>query len=283
MTKELTGRVPMTCTDLAASARPCPPPARGWGLAAARTIIALILREMSTRYGRTPGGYIWAILEPMGTILILAAGFSMLVRAPALGHSFLLFYATGYLPFALYQGVALTVARALTFSRPLLLYPAVTWADALIARFVLNALTGVMVACLILAAILALSDTRSVLEIGPILTAFALAAGVGLGMGTLNCLLTGLFPAWEVIWSILTRPLFLASGALFLFESVPRAVQAVLWFNPLLHIAGIMRAGFYPMYHPGYVSVIYVVVFALSTLALGLVLLHRYHKDILTI
>ena len=30
--------------------------------ATARTIMALILREMSTRYGRTPGGYLWTVV-----------------------------------------------------------------------------------------------------------------------------------------------------------------------------------------------------------------------------
>ncbi|WP_260008654.1 hypothetical protein [Leisingera sp. M527] len=60
---------------------------------------------MSTRYGRTPGGYLWAILEPMAAILFLAIGFSLVIRSPSLG-SFLLFYATGFLPFNLYQSIS---------------------------------------------------------------------------------------------------------------------------------------------------------------------------------
>ena len=36
-----------------------------------RTVTALILREMVTTYGRNPGGYAWAVMEPaMGTVLI---------------------------------------------------------------------------------------------------------------------------------------------------------------------------------------------------------------------
>lgn len=55
-----------------------------------RNILALILREMSTRYGRTPGGYVWMIVEPMAGIMLLAVGFSLLLRSPSLGISFLL-------------------------------------------------------------------------------------------------------------------------------------------------------------------------------------------------
>lgn len=249
--------------------------------ASGRTIAALILREMSTRYGKSAGGYLWAILEPVGTILLLAVGFSLVIRAPSLGSNFLLFYASGYLPFHLYQQIALHVARAIGFSRPLLFYPAVTWFDAVLARFVLNALTGALVMTIALGLILAVQDTRSVISLPDILRATGLALVLGFGVGVMNCALMGLLPTWDVLWSILTKPLFLASGVLFIYEDMPRAVQNVLWYNPLLHITGILREGLYPTYAPGYVSALYVLGLSLALTVLGLVLLGRYHREIL--
>lgn len=246
-----------------------------------RTVVALMLREMSTRYGRSPGGYLWAILEPLGGILVLAAGFSLIMHAPALGNSFILFYATGMMPFLFYNSVASTIASSLPFSRPLLRYPSVTWLDAIIARFVLNTLTNLMVIYLLFTGILLVAKTGSVLNFGPILEALALCAILGLGVGTMNCLLSGLYPAWSMVWSIITRPLFLASGVLMTMEQLPRSVQEILWYNPLIHIIGLMRRGFYPMYNADYVSTAYVVSVSLILCALGLVLLMRYHKDIL--
>lgn len=246
-----------------------------------RTILALILREMSTRYGQSPGGYLWAVLEPLGAILILAVGFSLLIRHPSLGTSFILFYATGFLPFSVYQNVQNTVSRALIFSRPLLMYPTVTWLDALIARAALNILTGVMVSYLLLAGILVLGRSNAVLDIGPVILAMTMTALLGVGVGAMNCLLIGMFPAWEVIWSIISRPLFLASGILFVYEDLPRTIQGYLWYNPLLHIVGEMRRGFYPMYSPEYVSPAYVILVSVGLLAFSLVLLRRYHADIL--
>ena len=246
-----------------------------------RTILALILREMSTRYGQSPGGYLWAVLEPLGAILILALGFSLLIRHPSLGTSFILFYATGFLPFSVYHNVQNTVSRALNFSRPLLMYPTVTWLDALIARAALNILTGVMVSYLLLAGILVLSRSNAVLDIGPVILAMAMTALLGIGIGAMNCLLIGMFPAWEVIWSIISRPLFLASGILFVYEDLPRTIQDYLWYNPLLHIVGEMRRGFYPMYSPEYVSPAYVILVSVGLLAFSLVLLRRYYADIL--
>ena len=87
-----------------------------------------------------------------------------------------------------------------------------------------------------------------------VVRAFAMAALLGLGIGTLNCVLFGFFPTWKNIWGVLTRPLFLISGVFFTFNSAPPAMQEVLWYNPLAQIIGEMRAGFYGSYRADYVS-----------------------------
>lgn len=250
--------------------------------AAFRSISALMLREMSTSYGGKPGGYVWAILEPLGAILILSFGFSLLIRTPPMGNSFVLFYATGFLPFSLYMDLSNVVARSLNFSRPLLAYPSVSWIDALLARLILNALTNVLVCYLIFTGILLFTDTRTVVEIMPIVTAFSLAILLSMAIGTLNCVIGGLFPTWDMLWSIATRPLFLVSGVFFTFDSMPSTLQDYLWWNPLVHIIGLTRQGFYPMYHGQYISVAYVLLLSMIILFFGLLLMRRYHRVILT-
>jgi len=246
-----------------------------------KTVLALMLREMSTRYGRSPGGYIWAILEPLGAIIMLGFGFSLLLRNPSLGNSFLLFYATGFLPFSLYQNLSTTIARSMIFSKPLLRYPAVIWIDAILARLLLNSLTGILVTYIVLTGILFLIDTRTVIEYVPLLEALFLTILLGFGIGVLNCALFGLIAIWETVWSIITRPLFLASGIFFIYEDMPPVVQDILWYNPLLHLTGLMRQGFYPMYAPQYINLTYVAAFSLIALFFGLLLLSRHHRDIL--
>jgi len=240
-----------------------------------------MLREMSTTYGRTVGGYIWAIIEPLGVIFLLALGFSLLIRNPPLGSNFILFYASGYLVFHVYQMIALTVARSISFSRPLLFYPAVTWLDAVVARALLNALTGIMVCYIALVIVFLLLETRTVIDAAPLIGATLLSLCLGFGVGVTNCALIGLFPTWDVVWSIITRPLFLASGVLFTYESLPKAVQEILWYNPLLHVVGLFRQGIYPMYQADYVSVPFVAGVATALSALGLALLYRHNRDIL--
>lgn len=246
-----------------------------------RTVGALMLREMSTRYGASPGGYVWAVLEPLGAIFALTLVFSLVVETPPLGNSFPLFYATGFLPFGLYQAIAATGASIINFSRPLLFYPTVTWVDALFARVILNSMTQVMVGILILSGIMMASETRSSLEFASILAAVGEALLLGIGVGLINCVISGLYPVWTQIWSIATRPLFLVSGVFFTYETLPRMAQDLVWWNPLIHITGILRSGFYPTYEPQYISHTYVIGVGLVLVALGTLLLGRFHRDIL--
>ena len=246
-----------------------------------RVMTALVLREMGSTYGQSPGGYLWAILQPMGVIVILSVGFSLLLRSTSLGTSFILFYATGFLPFDTYSSLAAKIIKALNYSRPLLAYPKVTWMDAILARFVLNTLTSLTVACIILTGILLVERNRTVLDLTYILQGFSMAAILGLGVGTLNCLLMGLSPVWAIIWSIVTRPLFIASAVLFIYEDLGATAQNVLWWNPLVHVTGLVRKGFYPIYEGSYISLQYGYGFGMICLFFGLLFMRSQYRTIL--
>lgn len=250
-------------------------------ITARRSIAALALREMATTYGRSPGGWAWAIIEPVAAIALLSFAFSLAFHAPSLGASFPLFYATGFLPYMLFHDISQKVATGVRFSRPLLSFGAVTYLDTVVARFCLNLLTHLLVIALVLTSILILSGSGSRPE--PLIIGLALSgsAALALGIGTLNCYLFTAFPAWERLWAICLRPLFIISGVVFLFEDVPAVYQDLLALNPLFHITGLMRAAIYPTYAPGYINMWFVFGLALSAGAFGLLLLHRFHDDLI--
>jgi capsular polysaccharide transport system permease protein len=194
---------------------------------------ALILREVATRYGRTPGGFVWAILEPVAAVLVLSAALSMVVQAPSLGTSFVIFYASGYLPFLFYATLQGHVQQALVYSRPLLVYPSVSWIDAIAARFALNAVTGLAVVAIVLSGLAIATGELRIIAPGQVVLALSLAALLGLGLGVLNCLLIGLFPLWGQVWAILSRPLFLVAGVIFVMEDLPPRLQDWLYSDAL--------------------------------------------------
>lgn len=246
-----------------------------------RTIAALILREMTASYGRSPGGYVWALAEPILGIALLSFIFSVGFRSPLVGVNFPIFYATGLLPFLMFSDLSTKIAQSINYSKQLLAYPRVTFVDAILGRFILNLLTQILISTIVMAGIILLFDTRAQIDMAHVLTAVALSAALGLGIGTFNCFLMSMAPLWQRIYSILTRPLLLVSGVIFTFESVPEPYRGWLWYNPLIHIVGLTRAGFYHSYAAIYASPLYVCAIALGFGFFGLLFLRRYHRDIM--
>lgn len=258
------------------------PPLRARRARTARSILALMLREMSSTYGRSPGGYVWALLEPVGAIamftLIIALGLRL--ATPSVGISFALFFATGVLPYRLFLTTSRNIAAAITYSRPLLFYPSVTYTDAILARFFLQMMTQSLIFCIVMGAILTLFDTRALIHLPSVLLSLAMAASLGLGLGVLNAYLFPTFPLWRSVWGILTTPLFFLSTILFAYEDMPVVGQDVLWYNPLVHVVGVMRRGFYGIYDAAWASPVYVFALAGVMTLLGFVLLGRYYRFI---
>ena len=249
--------------------------------ATARAITALILREISTTYGRSPGGYVWAVLEPAAGIALLTVVFSIGFRHPPLGTNFAFFYAAGILPFLMFNEVSNKIGQTIQFSRALLNYPRVTFVDAIVARLLLNTLTQLTVSAIVLSFIMLVYKPDTTLDFSKIMTAYAMAIALSIGVGTINSYLNMAYPIWQTIWAVFNRPLFLISCIIFLFETVPQPYSGYLWYNPLVHIVGMMRDGYYPFYQPTYVSVAFPVGVGAVLTVVGLFLLNRYHRDIL--
>jgi capsular polysaccharide transport system permease protein len=246
-----------------------------------RVLFALIVREMATKFGRSWGGYIWAIAEPLGGILMLTIAFSLTFRKPPLGTNFALFYASGIIPFFLFSKVSNSVAQAIDSNRGLLMYPVVRPLDAVLAKFLTDFLTMFVIGVLLYSGIFLYYRLPLNLDVVAIFNGFLLMGLIGLGFGTLNCVIHGFWPTWRHIWNVLTKPLFILSGMFYLFESLPPQAQAILWYNPLFHSVGMMRSGFYSGYEPTFVSPLYVIGLSATCFLVGAYLLRRHRSRLL--
>lgn len=246
-----------------------------------RSVLALMIREMTTTYGRSPGGYIWAFAEPIGGIAMMTIVFTMIARNPALGTNFPFFFASGVLPFMMYQSTSSKISTAIRYSRQLLAYPHVTYIDAIVARFLLTVLTEFLVAVCTLAMIIIVYGLQPHIDYLLCGQALMMAALLGLGVGLVNCYMTDMYPIWQAIWSVLNRPLFIISGIFFLVDAMPAQVRDILMYNPVVHVVMEMRRGLFDTYDAPHASMSYVFLIAISLGTLGMLLLHLYHKVIL--
>jgi capsular polysaccharide transport system permease protein len=241
-----------------------------------RVLAALILREMSTQYGKSWGGYFWAVGEPAASVLLLSVVFGYALRTPPLGNSFAVFYATGVIPFFLFNSVATAVASTVQQNKGLLSYPVVTALDTVIARTVMEMLTYVTVSVILFPLLIWIDRAVVSVDLAAVAMGMLMAAMLGMGVGCVNAVAYAFFPTWRNIWSVLRRPLFILSGILFTYDMAPPGFRDFLWYNPIIHIIGQMRMGFYRSYDGDYISWMFVFGLSFSMFVIGGYLLQRH-------
>lgn len=248
---------------------------------ALRVLFAMIAREMSTKYSRGTGGYVWAVLSPVLAITVMSVVFSLMFRTPSLGSSFILFYTSGYVPFHMYAEIQGGVMSAVRQNRALMQYPAVTPMDAILARALLAFLTQTIIGTIILTGAILGSGSPVNLDLVPITIALLSAAWLGLAMGSVNCVLVAFFPTWERFWRVITAPLFIVSGILYTYEEAPRLFQSLLWYNPLVHVTAEMRTGIFGAYQGAFITLPYTWSISAVLSLTGFYMLRRHRSAII--
>lgn len=234
-------------------------------------VFALIVREMTTRYGNKFGGYMWAILDPVLTIAILTTVFSAIARIPPLGRDFTLFFASGYAVFYMYRTASDQVSSAIEANRALLSYPVVNPYDTIISRIILQIATLFLVNIFLFGGIYILHPFGPI-DLEPIMAASLLAILLGAGVGAANIVWFHLSSVYQQVWGIINRPAFIVSGVFYLPETLPHPFKDIIMWNPLVHLISLFRTGIYPNYRASHVDMVYVGGLTIFSLVFGLFL-----------
>ncbi|MNV19197.1 Polysialic acid transport protein KpsM [compost metagenome] len=237
-----------------------------------RIVSAFIIREIATRYGRSPGGYLWAFLEPIAFIGLMSTLMSAIGRSPPMGTSFTLFYATGYLAFSMYRVMENYLTSSVSANKSLLSYPNVAAFDAVIARFILQAGTSVVVSIVIIMAAMQTVRHPISLDWARVLEAAAAAWILAIGIALSNITLFFKFPLYRKAYENLTRPLLLLSGVFLLPTHLPHPFREWLLWNPVAHVVILFRQGFYGRASSDGLDIEFLTITACAALFLGMLI-----------
>ena len=178
-----------------------------------RVIHALIIRETRTRFGDAKLGYGWALLEPILHITLLSVVFSLMMQGrPPIGAHFFIFYFTGLIPYLMFVHTSSAMSHAITSNGALLRLPLVTTFDVIAARGLLETITDVIVAVMLLVGFGVIGLAAAPDDLWAPSTALLVTAMFGCGFGFINAVLTVLCRSWDKIWPQITRALYFFSG-----------------------------------------------------------------------
>lgn len=236
-------------------------------------IYALLLRELSSRFGKSRGGFVWVLLEPIAHLMVPVITFGFIRQKMVPGVEFPVFLVYGFLPFLFFKSICLQIVDGVNAAQGLLSYRQVLLMDVFIAKAMAYAVIQSVVFVLVLGGLGMLG--YDVLPVRPLELAgiLGLTALLAFGLGVVFAAVASLMPDARPVIHVMFMPLYFISGILFPVTRFPDAWVRLMSINPVLHLVELSRAmgveGFVMM---KYTSLAYPVALALVATTLGLML-----------
>jgi capsular polysaccharide transport system permease protein len=237
-----------------------------------RIIVALMLRDLKTRYFGTEFGFLISIAWPLAHVLALLIVHVALGRVVPYGDNVALWFATGIVPFMAFSYMSRFIMRGIVQNRPLLSFPKVKVTDLLFARALMEILSAGLVIIILIAIFTAFGI--DVMPRDPIQAVAALGACMllGLGIGVINAIIAVAVPMWIMGYGLVVILLWITSGVFFVPHSLPETLRYFIWFNPVSHGIEWMRSAYYEGYGTDFIAKPYIFGFGAFWLCAGLLL-----------
>lgn len=236
-----------------------------------RTLHALMMREVISRFGRSNLGALWLIAEPM----IFTLGVATLWFATDMHHGssmpIIAFAVTGYSSVLMWRNCANRTVMAIESNLPLLFHRNVKVIDLFLTRIVLE-IGGATGSFAILAAFFTMIEWMEP-PIDPlqVLYGWFMLAWFGTALALFVGVATAYSDIVEKLWGPSTYLLFPLSGAAFMVDWLSPGFQKIILLLPMVHGVEMMREGYFGNAVKTHYDVGYM---ALCTLILSLVALY---------
>ena len=239
----------------------------------ARTVwLALFLREALDRFFGSRVGWAWLIVEPALHMGFIYIAFTVIRQRNLGGIDSGMWVILGMLAFFLFRRTGVQALHALDCNRVFFAFRQVRPFDVTFARASVEAFSMFLVSCFILAVAGLLGR-----EVVPDNFLYVLLASAGLwlfglGYGMVTSVCMRLVQESGHIFQIIMMPMYLISGIMLPITVIPQPYRDWLLWNPILHGVELVRIGFFSHYHTVDVSFGYLYLWALISIALGLLL-----------
>lgn len=250
---------------------------QGWDIQK-RVIGALMVRELTTRFGRENIGFLWVMAEPL-LFAVLVAIFWRVMKGPTdFGIDIVGFVVTGYIPLVMFRTCMGRGVKAFTANGALMYHKQIKILDMLLVRFLIE-LIGHMMAYLFIGVVLGVLGYFPV----PYDVGYIVLGGLYYALFTFSVMLvvaaaSEYSETIEKIVPVTTYLMIPFSGAFYIVSALSPEGANVVLYSPAVHGMEIMRLGvFGPSIDPHF-SYLYPLEFCLPCLALGLLMCRHVRR-----
>lgn len=210
-----------------------------------RVIVALLLREVITRYGRHNIGFLWLFAEPMLFTLGVTALWTFAKASHGSNLPIAVFALTGYSSVLLWRNMPSRCCGAIEPNRSLMFHRNVKVIDIFASRVLLE-IAGVTASFALLSVLFIAMDLISPPEdVLQVALGWAMLAWFGAALAIMIGALSIRSELVDKVWHPMAYLIFPLSGAGFMVDWLPMAAQDVVLALPMVHGVEILREGYF--------------------------------------
>lgn len=238
-----------------------------------RMVTALMMREISTRFGRDGLGFAWLILEPLAFCVGVLVLWSLTKPAYEHGIKLQAFVMTGYMCLILIRHQISYSVAAINSNIGLLHHRQIKPIHIFLSRNLLEIGGATTAFIVVYVALLSLRVVDLPRDYFLVYCGWLLLAWLGFGFAMFMAGLAMMFDVIERIIPVLTYILIPLSGAFFMVAWMPPKVREVYLLLPFPHPIEMLRAGVFGEFVETHYDVVYPLAWGAVFLITGLLLM----------
>lgn len=244
-------------------------------------IRALFQREVITRFGKYQLGFVWMLLEPLLSVVLIGVLLGPLIGRACNDMPFAFFILNGKLLLNLFTGPIDSGSAALKSNVGLLIYPNVRPLDPFLARYFYELFTTFFALVVFTLVAMCFGITVSFSQLHTLAGCYLITWLMGCGLGLMIAVASAHYKELEKVMDVILSPLVFVSAVMFPTSILPAKFQKLILYNPLVHTIEQARKALFPFYHAGDTGLYYPFAIAIITLSIGLVVFHA-NRDFMT-
>lgn len=226
-----------------------------------RVLKAIVLRDMSARYGQYRLGYLLGILLPIVGIAMIVVMFGFRGKVIPSNMPLGVFVVTGYPLWQTFQNMYGKVTNAAGSKDPLLMFPQITQLDLVLATIILEFATNTVVFTLMCAGVVVIFHNDAPTDPLGVLFCYWGCMWMGAALGMILCALQRAAPLIVTFINTFLRLGMWMSGVVYAINRLPSWLWPYLRWNPILHLIEGCRSLWTPnfvapIFDPAYVITI---------------------------
>ena len=251
----------------------------GWAVQI-RVIHALMIRELTTRFGRENIGFLWIMVEPLMFAVMVGVIWRLTKGPEEHGMNIIAFVVTGYIPITLFRHCVARSVAAFTANGSLLYHRQVKILDFIIVRFIIEVLGGMMAYVFIAALLIACDEFPVPHNIGLFIAGWSLYALFCFSLCLVIAPLSEMSEVLEKFVPVTTYVMLPFSGLFYMVSWMKPEVREYILLSPFVNGMEMMRKGIWGDQITAYYNVWNPIVCSAVAAVIGLALCRRVRRTL---